>query len=289
MTQVCVIFPLLVLISVRLVYGFPSDNVMLIPQLEGRNVDPFLTHPSQVYMSQFQANRNKPQQVLNTNVMYRRQPQIPVTEKPNNQNLTFGELMEALNEVAQKTQHKEEEFQQLRAAESTARDENQVYPTLPRPTGYTRPNFAAPTTYHETAPHASQTPASSTQPKTSLLNFSSALTPSPPKSKFSGLIGLIFSLLSGGSSGGQFSGLKDILLEGIVRPLLTSKGELKPLISKLSIPVIALVLINIEVLITVWWLWEECPEYVPQPAPSTPTYAKPTSSPPYNSNYNSYR
>ncbi|KAJ8730183.1 hypothetical protein PYW07_017221 [Mythimna separata] len=263
--------------------------------MEVRNVDPFLTHPSQPYMSQFQANRNRPQQVLNTNVMYRRQPQIPVTETPNNRNMTFGAFMDALNEVSQRNQHKEEDLQRLRAAESTGRDGNPVYTTLPRPAGFPTPNYKPPPEYnelaiHEIPPHGPPTPPSSAQPKGALLkpDFSSILTPHPTKSKFSGLLGLIFSLLSGGSSGGQFSGLKDILLEGIIRPLLGSKGELKPLISKLSIPVIGLVLINIEVLITVWWLWEECPGYTPQPAPSTPTYAKPTA-PSYNSNYNSYR
>lgn len=293
MSQASVKFPLLMLFSVRLVYGFPGDNVMVLPQFEARNVDPYLTHPSQPFTSQFQTNRNKPQQVLNTNVMHRRQPQAPVTEKSSNQNMTFGDFMEALNEVSQQNQYREEELQRIRAAGSTGRDDNQAYPTLPRPTGYSRP-----ATYHETAPLAPLTPPSSAEPKASLLkpdiSFSNILAPAAPKapSKFSGLLSLIFSLLSGGSSGGQLSGLKDLLIEGIIKPLFVAKGGLKVLISKMSIPLIGLLLINIEVMITIWWLWEECtPVNVSEPAPPTPTYSKPTSPPPaYNSNtYNSYR
>ena len=295
MSQVCVTLPLLVLFSIRLVYGFPGDNVMLMPHLEVRNVDPYLTHPPQ-YTSQFQATRNKPQQVLNTNVMYKRQPQVPVTEKPSNQNMTFDEFMDALTQVAQHSQHKEEELQRLRTAEVSERDNNQAYPTLPRPVGYSRPNYAAPTTFHETPSVTTLTPPSSAESKSSLLKPDfGILSPGPSKSKFGGLISLIFSLLSSGSSGSQFSGLKDILIEGIIKPLFAAKGGLKALISKVTIPMIAMLLINIEVLVTIWWLWEECPVYVPESAPSSPTYSKPaapSSVPPYNSNsnnYNSYR
>lgn len=294
MSQVCVIFPLFALISIQLVYGFPGDNVMLMPPLEMRNVDPYpthRTHPSPPF--QFRGNINNPHQIVNPDVMHRRQPQVPEMEKSSNQNMTFDEFMEILNEVSHQSPNMEEELLRHRAAVSTGRDNNQAYPTLPRPMGgYSRPNYGPPATYHEATAPASHTQPSSAQPKISLLkpDLSSLMAPLTTKvsSKFGGLMSLIFSLLSSSSSSGsQFSGLKDILIEGIIKPVFAAKGGLKALISKLTIPLIALLLINVEVLITIWWLWEECPVYSPEPAPYSPTYSKTSSKPTYNNSYNS--
>lgn len=100
--------------------------------------------------------------------------------------------------------------------------------------------------------------------------------------KFSGLIGLVLSLLTGSITGDtELGGFKDLVINGIVKPLLVAKGGLKSLISKLSIPVISLLLINLEVLITVWWLWDDCEKVPVHPAPYP--YPKPAYS------YNSYR
>ncbi|OWR53637.1 vitelline membrane associated protein P30 precursor [Danaus plexippus plexippus] len=50
--------------------------------------------------------------------------------------------------------------------------------------------------------------------------------------------------------------------------MLLLKGGLKALISKLAVPLISLLLINVEILITVWWLWDDClvlPEPINEP------------------------
>lgn len=284
MSQVYILLPLFVLFSVRLVYGYPGDTVMLLPPYEMQTADSYSSYP---YPSQFQANRQKPRQVLH-NMVQRNPPQALITEKPIEQNMNFGEFLEALNEVSH---HKEDEFQRPRTAAAAGRDDNPSYSS--RPMGYSRPNYAPPATYNETPALVPSPPPTSAQPKLSLLkpDLSSLLTPVATKApgKLNGLLSLLFSLLTGGSSGLQLTGLKDILIEGIIRPLLIAKGGIKALISKLSIPVISLLLINLEVLITVWWLWEECPAKL-EPTPSYSKPAEPTSysKPAYTTNYNSY-
>lgn len=105
-------------------------------------------------------------------------------------------------------------------------------------------------------------------------------------SKISGLISLVLTLLTGSSSDDfEMKGFKDIVINGIVKPLLLAKSGIKSLISKLTIPLISLLLINLEVLVTVWWLWEDCPES-PKPVYSySPTYQSPTPTPNYNYSY----
>ncbi|CAH2037660.1 unnamed protein product, partial [Iphiclides podalirius] len=99
-----------------------------------------------------------------------------------------------------------------------------------------------------------------------------------------GLMDLVTTFLTSTSTGNlEMKGFKDLVINGIIKPLLIAKGGIKTLISKLTIPLISLLLINLEVLVTVWWLWEDCP----QPKPQQPTYAYPNQS--YNSYNTSYR
>ncbi|CAF4834710.1 unnamed protein product [Pieris macdunnoughi] len=79
------------------------------------------------------------------------------------------------------------------------------------------------------------------------------LEPSLKLNKLGSLLNFGLALLGG-------SGFKDTLINNILRPLLASKGALKTFIGKLSIPVVALILVNVEVLFVVWWLWEDCTE-----------------------------
>uniref|UniRef100_A0A2A4JYH6 Uncharacterized protein n=1 Tax=Heliothis virescens TaxID=7102 RepID=A0A2A4JYH6_HELVI len=256
---------------------------MATPQFEMRPMDPHLTYSAQPY-TRFQEIRQRPRQILHTSDI--NQEQMPVVEHRSKQNMAVGEFVDAINKEAIR---REEEFQRARTTAAAGRDDNSGYPTLPRPMGYPKPNYAPSATYHEPSNLTPVAPPATVEPKSSLpkLDFSSLLTPISTKvaSKSSGLLSLILSLFSGSSSG--LSGLKDGIIEGIIKPLLVAKGGIKALISKLSIPLISLLLINLEVLITVWWLWEEeCPSKFPEPIPS---YKKPNSSSPPPYNYNSYR
>lgn len=160
------------------------------------------------------------------------------------------------------------------------------------PSNYSPP--ASPSSYSPPAAPAapSYAPAPAHHPALNKFSFkpdlSSLIKPVTTKAagKVSGLISLVLSLLSGSGENLEFKGFKEILINGIVKPLLVAKGGLKSLISKLTIPLISLLLINLEVLITVWWLWEECPESKP-----TYEYAKPPSNSYAPNSYtpNSYR
>lgn len=100
----------------------------------------------------------------------------------------------------------------------------------------------------------------------------------------SGLMDLVMTFLTSSSTQNlEMKGFKDLVINGIIKPLLVAKGGIKTLISKLTIPLIALILINLEVLVTVWWLWEDCP----QPKQQPPMYGYPNH--PYNSYNTSYR
>lgn len=203
-------------------------------------------------------------------------------------NYTLSELMEAFNELAEHQDEPEER--------STTRDyEYPPYGYRPPPYGYpTRPIYGpyAPPSYHEPAygppAHHPYTPQlfHHSASKISLLKPALDLVkPVTTKvaSKVSGLIGLVLALLTGSAPDDlELKGFKDIVVNGIVKPLLLAKGGIKTLISKLTIPVISLLLINLEVLITVWWLWEDCPEPVHHPPPYS--YPRPN----YNYNYNNY-
>lgn len=271
---------LFVLYSVRLIYAYPGDNVMLVPPFEMRAVDPYLTNSQPQYQPHFQANVQ--QHGFNNIINHKRTSQIPTAETRSNQNLTFGEFMGALNEESRQSQLSMQELKGLRPTAPAGREDNPAYPTLPRPVGY-RPEFAPPPNYHEGASLVPHIPPSPAQPKTSLLNLS-GLSPasSNGSGNLSGLLNLVFSLF-GGSSGWNMSGLQGGIVEGIIKPLMKAKGGIKALISKMSIPMISLLLINLEVLVTIWWLWEECPSPLPEP---TPNYSKASS---HSYNYNSYR
>lgn len=85
--------------------------------------------------------------------------------------------------------------------------------------------------------------------------------------KLNGLVELIHAIV-GNSNNFLVRGFKQIVIDGIIRPMLLLKGGLKALISKLAVPLISLLLINVEILITVWWLWDDClvlPEPINEP------------------------
>ncbi|KAM3964355.1 uncharacterized protein ACR2FA_001327 [Aphomia sociella] len=226
------------------------------------------------------------QPILHINAMEKPQSMLSGEENGAN-NSTFTELVNAFNELAE---HEDKEDH----ARSAPRDyEYTPYAYRPQSYGYSsRPSYSQwPPSYHEPAysppPPPPPAPAHHSISKISLLKPTLDLVkPVTTKvaSKVSGLIGLVLALLTGSSPGDlELKGFKDIIINGIVKPLLVAKGGIKTLISKLTIPVISLLLINLEVLITVWWLWEDCPEPVRTPPPYT--YPKPT----YNNNYNMYR
>ncbi|CAH0579084.1 unnamed protein product [Chrysodeixis includens] len=268
MSQVCI--TLLVLVLVQYVCGYPGDPVMYLPPFEMRAMGPYV---SQAY-PYHQVNNHKLHQVPNTDVVPKK-PLQTLTEKQGNQDMTFGELFASLNKISQNGT----EYQKLRNSEAGERKVNTMY------TPATQMNFMSkytpPATY-DTPPD----PATSSQPKTPLLkpDLTSVLTPKVTN-KMSGLMSILPALLAGPTTGGlEKTGMKDLLINGILKPLLISKGGIKTLISKLTIPVIALLLINLEVLVIIWWLWEDC-DIVPLEPPYPPTYSKPA----YNYNNNSYR
>lgn len=127
-------------------------------------------------------------------------------------------------------------------------------------------------------------PTNKTSPKFSLIESVTAKT----SSKMSGLMELVFALLGSGSNNNFIMrGLRDVVLNGILKPLMATSGGIKILVSKLSIPIISLLLINVEILAVVWWLWDDCPASEP-PQPSTPTSSSLFSSPSKSHNYDGY-
>lgn len=156
----------------------------------------------------------------------------------------------------------------------------QAYPQAPSyGYGSANPSYntPAPSASSYTPPAAPYTPpAAHSDPATKFLlkpDLTELIKPVTGKmaGKLSGLGGLALSLLGSGK-GLELTGIKDLLIDGILKPLLVAKGGLKALISKLSIPVIALILINVEVLITVWWLWEDCPDVKHEVEYTKPSY-----------------
>lgn len=118
------------------------------------------------------------------------------------------------------------------------------------------------------------------------IDFTALLHPATAKiaSKATGLMDIVLALLGVSSfPNGQMKGFENLLVNGILRPLLVAKGGIKSLISKLTIPIVSLILINLEVLVTVWWLWEDCS--LPGSQPTTYSYPSHVS---YNHNM-SYR
>lgn len=225
-------------------------------------------------------------------------PKVPMETSSVSKTLNdeINEVIEALNQL---TESRVGDHQESRAAERD--DYGNPYP---RPLLYGAPSNAAhngPQVSENYAP-AEQKQDHSSQPKLSLLKSDFLTKPIASRAAFkaSSLIELVIALFSGSGSGGlELTGFKDIVINGIIKPLMTARGGLKAVISKFSIPMIALLLINLEVLITMWWLWEEdCPEPVyhksayHQPnysypvTPTKPVYQAPNYSSSYN--YNTY-
>ncbi|XP_026725075.1 uncharacterized protein LOC113492012 [Trichoplusia ni] len=270
MSQVCITLAF-VLVVAQYACGYPGDSAMFLPPFEMRAMGPY---PSQAY-PYHQVNRHKPPQVPYTDVVPKKPLQIPA-DKQSNQNMTFSELVDALNKIQNGT-----EFQRLRTSDAGERKVNTLYAPSAAEMNFAS-KYAPPPTY-DTSPDPASTSA---QPKTPLLkpDLAGVLTPKVTN-KMSGLMSLLPALLASPMSGGlEKTGMKDLLINGIIKPLLISKGGIKTLISKLTIPVIGLLLINLEVLVIIWWLWEDC-----DIVPVEPTYPATYSKPAYNYNNNSYR
>lgn len=196
---------------------------------------------------------------------------MPENRQTSGNELTFDDFLDTWDD------HFLDDREQFRAA--AGRDE-QTYP-YPNPPAYGYPPGH---NYGPSKPTAYTHPANSATPKISLLkpDLTELVRPVTSKviSKVNGLLGFILALLSGTVPQGlQLQGMKDLLINGVLQPLLAAKIGIKSLIAKLIVPVIALILINVEVLVTVWWLWEECPQ---SPTPAQETQTKPPQ-------YNSYR
>lgn len=268
MSQVCITLPF-VLVLVQYVSGYPGDPVMYLPPFEMRAMGPY---PSQ--FPYHHVNRHKPYQVPYSDVVPKKPLQTP--DRQSNQNMTFGEIFDALNKMSLNGT----EYQRVRSSEVGERKVNTYTPPA------VQMNFAskyAPPATYDTSPDPTPT---SSQPKMPLLkpDLASVLAPKVTN-KMSGLMSLLPALLAGPMSGGlEKTGMKDLLINGIIKPLLVSKGGIKTLISKLTIPVIGLLLINLEVLVIIWWLWEDC-----DIVPLEPSYPASYSKPAYNYNNNSYR
>ncbi|KAL0841143.1 hypothetical protein ABMA28_014891 [Loxostege sticticalis] len=276
------------------IFCHSGDPVMYFPPFEVRTVrdqtPPFMNEQFQTRspgVSQMQ-----PKQILHTTA-----PPPKVVPPPNRvekekieaKNFTFSELLEAVNNLEENKEHHE-----------VSRSAGYDYPPYgyrPQSYGYQQPSYGyqpqpQPPSYgpygYNDAAYIPPKAVHHTSSKISLLkpDLGDLVKPVATKvaGKVSGVIGLVLALLTGSAPNDiELKGFKDIVINGIVKPLLLAKGGLKSLISKLTIPVIALLLINLEVLITVWWLWEDCPEPVSPPPPYP--YPKPT----YPNGYNSYR
>lgn len=218
------------------------------------------------------------QQIIHTSAM--QSQAVPTLEKVQTENPSYT-MNRFLNAMSEFSGLNEEENQKLRASNSVhdankfkLSSSNPSYPSYPSyPSAPSIPSLDSWTP-------AIHDPASIYAPSTSIQHQSSKATPkfnilepitTKMSSKASGLMGLILSLLGSGSDNLLAKGFKDVLIDGVIRPLLVAKGGLKVLISKLSIPVVALVLVNVEILIVVWWLWwDDCPQQQQHPPPAYP-------------------
>jgi hypothetical protein len=279
---------LILLVSCN-VYCAPGDPVMFLPPLEVRTVNsdqPFSFVDNQT------PNRNIPVPMALQPI----QPQVqqpnpqmmsqePITANSNsspfslsklengsidNNNFTFNDLLNAFSESGDKR----EVHEISRAAE------NPRHPDYRAPYGYQGNPYGYGTFGYKDSPlsylHPGTVHYSAPTPHPKLKDPTSLVTPAVTKiaNKISGVISFLLSLLTGSSTNStEISSLKDLIVNGVIKPLLIAKGGLKTLISKLAIPVIALLLINVEVFITIWWLWEDCPASTPPPyIPPRPTY-----------------
>ncbi|XP_030021052.1 uncharacterized protein LOC115440754 [Manduca sexta] len=238
----------LLILYINSVLCDPGEPVVLVPSFDMRAAN------GVPVMAQFPATHFVPHPA-------HLQPIRPQTERdPDPQNLTFNDFIEAFNEVSQ---DEESQDDQLRAA---GRDEAYSYshpPSFPYPAspGYN----PIPPLYHKPA---YAPPAKDSAPKIPILKpgLVDLVKPvaSKVQSKVNGLLGLVLALLTGSVPEGlELKGIKELLINSILKPLLAAKSGIKSLIGKLVIPVLALLLINVEVLVVVWWLWDECPSKIP--------------------------
>ncbi|CAB3224040.1 unnamed protein product [Arctia plantaginis] len=277
MSRVCIL--LLVLLKFLPVFGYPGETIMLMPPFEVRTVDKYPVS------SQFSTSRNsqRPQQkILHTNG----DPPLSTSTYNNpNHETSFHDYIEDFNTIQAHT--KEREALQFRADNMERNSNDSAYRAYPGPypllnsPGYGSTQDYRKPTSAPIAPEALIPKAASVK-----LGLPTLLKPVSTKmtSKVSGLLNLILALFSGSSTDGlEMNGLTDLVINGIVKPLLVAKGGIKSLMSKLTIPLISLFLINLEVLVTIWWLWEDCDT----PKPSAPI--RPYQKPSYNYNtYSSY-
>lgn len=258
----------------RLVFGHTGDTMMFYSPYETR-ANNFLgpLNPSYQYYQPMSRNAFPPPQ----SQILHKHPDAILTDHHDQHNFTINDLLDTINEA-----HKEEPEN----FKAVTRDYDYMpYPGSNQMT-YSPPNNSPKPGYGSSQPSSYTPPAShhTAPPKFSLFKPDLAnilMKPVTTKvaSKVSGLLSLVLTLLTGSAPDDlEVQGFKDIVINGILKPLLIAKGGIKSLISKLAIPVISLLLINLEVLVTVWWLWDECPEQKP-----TYNYVKPE----YNS-YNSY-
>lgn len=277
MHRVCIL--LFVLVKFLPVFGYRDETMILRPQFEVRPVEKYSVAP------QFPISRSsqRPQQQK----LYTNGDSTMTTGEYSNPNreTRFNDHFEEFNTI--QSRQNEKEALQYRT-DNVERNNNdsayRAYPGL-----YPLLNSAA---YGSTQDY--QKPASTAIEPESLIpksasgksGLSTLFKPATTKmtSKVSGLLSLILGLFSGSSSDGlEMNGIIDLILNGIVKPLLVAKGGLKTLMSKLTIPLLSLFLINLEVMVTIWWLWEDCEAAKPY-APIR-QYQKPS----YNHNtYSSY-
>ncbi|KAI5652000.1 hypothetical protein NE865_00337 [Phthorimaea operculella] len=231
----------------------------------------------------------QPPKILHHTSVQSTTPEPEITRPHERHNMTFDDFVNVLNEISDR--NKESDDEEVESFSSRAAGPGYAYSApspapypsyqpYPRPYGPPKPSYGPPSSYAPPPPAYHQ-PAYAPPPpvnhyvakadKSSLVSSLFKPVATKAASKFSGLISIVLSLLSG-SPGSEFSGFKDIVVNGIIKPLLIAKGGIKSLISKLAVPVISLLLINLEVLITVWWMWDDCPQpvYYPPPPPPPP-------------------
>lgn len=283
------------LISLQHALCYSGDPVMYLPPYELRTMRDG-RQPGFVANPQLQTGRSLPSEFQSQPILHTSPAPTQLSQsgprldkgQSDTRNFTFSEIYDALTNVEDNRNERYEELNKNEHQEvpRSAYDyPASPYGYRPPPYGYQRPSYG-PYGYQESSyvPPA-PAPAHHSASKISLLkpDLGDLVKPVTTKvaGKVSGLIGLVLALLTGSAPNDlELKGFKDIIINGIVKPLLVAKGGIKSLISKLTIPVISLLLINLEVLITIWWLWEDCPEQSPPPPYS---YPKPS----YG--YNSYR
>ncbi|XP_047529670.1 uncharacterized protein LOC125065865 [Vanessa atalanta] len=192
------------------------------------------------------------QQIIHTSAM-QSQP-VPNVEKPQTKNsdFSFSDFFYAMNGLP------EQHNLQPRYGASVNQQNISSFNEYPR----RKHHFWISKPFQESA--SIYVPSTTIEPQptnkaSSKLNLMESVT-TKMSSKMSGLMELVFALLGSGSNNLIMKGFKDVVINGIVKPLIVAKGGIKTLISKMSVPFISLLLINFEILVTVWWLWDDCSE-----------------------------